>query len=468
MSFGQRLREVREGFERPFWVANISEIFERLSYYGAYASLAIFLHERLLFSTERTASIAGIFGFVWIVAAFGGPIADRLGFRRALSLAYLILSCGYFLLGSITAPWLEPLRKAIPSEILITLIIVVLAFGVSLVKPCVVGTTAHASKENVRSLGYSIYYTMVNIGGAAGPFVADWAHRHLGVENVFRVAGLSVFLMFFVVVLFFREPRKANDAPPPSISQVIKNFCVVLGNYRLVLPALLIALALGILSLSLHNFHVPWWIWAGLLIVALAGIGRFMWFLVLFTGYWIVFWQEFISLPVYIHSYINSKARVELILVTDGLAVICFTVLINYLFRKLPAFQCVILGTLISSLSWLVIAFHSTILGAVLSILVLALGEMIQAPRYYEYISRLAPLEQQGTYMGFAFLPIGIGSLIGGWFGGRVMHQFGEVVHQPQRAWWTICAVGLLTVVLLWIYDRIVKPSAQQPATQSQ
>ncbi|HTT32434.1 MAG TPA: MFS transporter [Methylomirabilota bacterium] len=427
MSFGQRLQEIREGFERPFWVANISEIFERLSYYGAFASLANYLHEKLSFPTEQTGTLAGIFGgMVWFLAIFGGAVADKLGFRRALSLAYLILAVAYFLLGSIGAPWLAPVRSVVPLSLFVGFILILPALGVSMVKPCVVGTTAHASKENVRSLGYSIYYTMVNIGGAAGPYVASWAHRHLGVENVFRVAALSVFAMFFIVLLFFRDPKRTSEGPTPSVAETLRNFLTVLSN------------------------------------------PKFMLFLLIFTGYWIVFWQEFISLPGYIHGYINANADVELVLITDSLAVICFTMLINYLFRKLPAFQCVILGTLISSLSWLVIAFHPTILGAVLSILVVALGEMIQAPRYYEYISRLAPPEQQGTYMGFAFLPIGIGSLIGGWFGGRVMHQFGEVVHQPQRAWWTICAVGLLTVVLLWIYDRIVKPSAQEGAVQLQ
>jgi len=427
MSLSQKLQEVRDGFERPFWVANISEIFERLSYYGAFASLANYLHEKLSFPTEQTGTLAGIFGgMVWFLAIFGGAVADKLGFRRALSLAYLILAVAYFLLGSIGAPWLAPVRSIVPLSLFVGFILILPALGVSMVKPCVVGTTAHASKENVRSLGYSIYYTMVNIGGAAGPYVASWAHRHLGVENVFRIAALSVFAMFFIVLLFFRNPQRGREEATPSVAETLRNFLTVLSN------------------------------------------PKFMLFLLIFTGYWIVFWQEFISLPGYIHGYINANADVELVLITDSLAVICFTMLINYLFRKLPAFQCVILGTLISSLSWLVIAFHPTILGAVLSILVVALGEMIQAPRYYEYISRLAPPEQQGTYMGFAFLPIGIGSLIGGWFGGRVMHQFGEIAHQPQRAWWAICSVGLLTVLLLWIYDRIVKPSAKEPAVQSQ
>lgn len=423
MSFGQRLKEIREGFERPFWVANISEIFERLSYYGAFASLALYLQGKLNFSTEQTGTLTGIFGgMVWFLAIFGGAAADKLGFRRALSLAYLILAAAYFLIGSIGAPWLAPIRNAVPLGLFVGCILILPALGISLVKPCVVGTTASASKENVRSIGYSIYYTMVNIGGAAGPYVASWAHRHLGVENVFRVAALSVFLMFFGVLFFFREPQRAGGAAPPSILETLRNFLTVLSN------------------------------------------PRFMLFLLIFTGYWIVFWQQYISLPGYIQGYINASADVELILITDGLAVICFTLLVNYLLRKIPAFQAVILGTLVSSVSWLIVAFQPTILGAVLSILVLALGEIIQQPRYYEYISRLAPAGQQGTYMGFAFLPIGIGSLVGGWFGGRVMHQFAEVAHQPQRAWWVISCVGLVTTLLLWIYDRIAKPSAPEPS----
>jgi POT family proton-dependent oligopeptide transporter len=418
MSLSQRLQEIRDGFERPFWVANVTEIFERLSYYGAFASLATYLHETLNFPTAEVGSLTGLFGgLVWFLAIFGGALADRLGFRRSLSLAYLILSCAYFLLGSIGAPWMAPVRNALPLGLLVGFVLMLPALGISLVKPCVVGTTARASKESVRSLGYSIYYTMVNIGGAAGPFVASWAHRHLGVENVFRVAALSVFAMFFAVLLFFREPRRAGDAPPPSISQTARNFLTVLSN------------------------------------------PKFMLFLLIFTGYWVVFWQQYTTLPGYIHGYIDPKADVEFILITDGLAVICLTLAVNYLTRKIPAFRAVTLGTLITSLAWLIVAARPTVWAAVVSLFVLALGEILQAPRYYEYIAKLAPPGQQGTYMGFAFLPIGIGSLIGGWFGGRLMHHFGEVTHQPERVWWAITGVGVATALLLWIYDRVVMPA---------
>jgi len=102
--------------------------------------------------------------------------------------------------------------------------------------------------------------------------------------------------------------------------------------------------------------------------------------------------------------------------------------------------------------------------GAVLTIFVLAIGEIMHQPRYYEYISRLAPAGQQGTYMGFAFLPLGIGSLIGGWFGGKILHYFGEEMNRPQWTWFAIAGVGVLTALLLWIYDRAVKPGEEEVA----
>ena len=462
LSFSERFHEIRTGFERPFWIANLSEIFERLSYYGAFASLALYLQEKLNFSTEQTRTLTGIFGgMVWFLAIFGGAVADRLGFRRALATAYLILAAAYFLIGSIGASWLAPVRNAVPLSLFVGFILILPALGISMVKPCVVGTTARASKPSVRTIGYSIYYTMVNIGGAAGPLVASWTHRHLGVEKVYRVSALSVFAMFFVVLFFFREPRKAGDAPPPSIATVARNFCVVVGNYQLVLPVLMVALLLRIGLWFYPTFGVPWWVWVGLMALALAGISKFMWFLVIFTGYWVVFWQEFVSLPGYLHRYVNSQADVEKILATDAITVICLTLAVSLLTRKIPAFQAVILGTVITSLSWLILALRPTVWGAVLSLFVLALGEITQQPPYYDYISRLAPPGQQGTYMGFAFLPIGLGSLIGGWFGGTLMHHFGEVTNQPERMWYVVTGVGLATAAALWIYDRVVRTARQ-------
>src|SRR6185369_1120345 len=380
-----------------------------------------YLHEGLELPVDSATSLAGLFGgAVWFLAIFGGTVADRMGFRRALSLAYFILTCAYFLMGSLGAPWMAGVRHAVPIVPLAAIVLLLPAFGIALVKPCVVGTTARASKENVRSVGYSIYYTLVNIGSTAGPYVASTVRKHLPVEKVFIVASISVLLMFFGVLIFFKEPRREARQEVPTLSQVGHNFWTVLTNWR------------------------------------------FMLFLIIFSGYWIVFWQQYIILPIYIHDYISATADTELTLIADPLTVIAFTMLFSILTQKIRAFTAVILGTLISAIAWIAVilipagalTFHlggSEIWGgAVVALIILAIGEITQSPRYYEYISRLAPPGQQGTYMGFAFLPIGIGSLIAGKFAGFLLHKYGEVQHQPKMIWWIVIGVGVVTTVLLW------------------
>jgi proton-dependent oligopeptide transporter, POT family len=424
LNLAERFQEIRTGFERPFWVANISEIFERLSYYAVFAALARYLHEALQFPTDQASSLSGLFGgAVWVMAIFGGALADRIGFRRALSLAYFILSCSYFLVGSVAAPWLAPVRATVPIGLMVGVILFLPALGVALVKPSVVGTTARASKENVRSIGYSIYYTLVNIGSFMGPFLAGWIHSRMRVENVFRLAAASVFLMFIGVLIFFTEPRRAADEQQTtSLGQVVRNLLTVLSN------------------------------------------GKFVLFLLIFSGYWIVFWQQYLILPIYIHDYVDPNANTEMILIADPIVVITLTVAVNALMRKISSFGAVTLGTLITGVGWLVFGMHAAVWTAVVSLIIVALGEITQQPRYYEYISRLAPPGQQGTYLGFAFLPIGIGSLIGGRFGGYLLHHFGEVEHRPERIWWVVTGVGLVTALALWVYDKIFGISAASSA----
>jgi dipeptide/tripeptide permease len=423
LTLSQRFDEIRTGFERPFWVANISELFERLSYYAVFAVLARYLHEGLHFDVERASSLTGAFGgWVWFLAVAGGALADRLGFRRALSLAYLILTIAYFMLGSIGSAWLAPLRDHVPLVTLVAFILILPALGVALVKPCVVGTTARASKENVRSVGYSIYYTLVNVGSTAGPLLASWAQEHGVVENVFRIAALSVFLMLFVVLLLFKDPRRAEEGDTPSLREVRKNFLTVLSN------------------------------------------PRFMLFLLIFTGYWVVFWQEFIALPLYISAYIDPKADTARILATDPIVVILFTMVIGFVTKRIHAFSAIVLGTLISSLAWILLIVHPSVWMAVATLVVVAIGEITQQPRYYDYISRLAPAGQQGTYMGFAFLPLGIGSFVAGKFSGWLMHHFGEEMHRPELVWWSVVAVGVATTLLLWIYDKTLRTDGASSA----
>jgi MFS family permease len=305
-------------------------------------------------------------------------------------------------------------REVIPLTLLVAIVVALPALGIALVKPSIVGTTARASKENVRSIGYSIYYTLVNVGSTMGPLVASRVHKHLQVDDVFRVAAFSVFLMFFAVLLLYKEPKKAEEVQAANLGETARHMWTVLTN------------------------------------------PRFMAFLLIFSGYWVVFWQEFIILPLYVQKYVDASADTELMLSAGPLTVISLQLVVSILTQKVPAMRAITLGTLITSLAWVLLIIKPSVPMAYATLVVIAIGEITQSPRYYEYISRLAPPGQQGTYMGFAFLPIGIGSLIAGWFGGKLLHHFGEVRNQPQYIWWGVIAVGVATAFLLWIYDRVV------------
>jgi proton-dependent oligopeptide transporter, POT family len=419
LSFSQRFEEIRTGFEPAFWVANFTEIFERVAYYGTTAVLAIYLKEQLHFSSELTGWLVGTFGLVvWFLPILGGTLADRFGFRRALMFAYLVMTVGYYLLGSLAAPWMESLRQSLGDKWLVLAILMIPALGPGVVKPCVAGTTARASNENVRSLGYSIYYTLVNIGGALGPIVAWLVRKQLGwgIESVFRVSALWVFLMFWTTLFFYREPGRSEEVKVASVWTALSNMIVVLANLRFVL------------------------------------------FLAISAGFYIVFWQQYISAPLFIRGYVNAKADVDLLLSVDPIVVICFQILAAYLTRKMPAVRAMALGFLITGLSWILLAIHPSVPMLVATLVGVAIGEITQASRYYEYVSRLAPPGQQGLYMGYAFLPIAVGYFVAGPLGGYLIHHFGEVLHEPQKMWWVIAAIGVVTAALTWLYDKVLQP----------
>ena len=423
MSVANRLQEIRSGFQPAFWVANFTELFERLAYYGLQAVLAIYLHERLGLSQAETGSIQGIFGFVvWFLPILGGALADRFGFRRTLAAAYAILAAGYFLFASIGGEWLQPLRAALPLYWVVLVILMVPALGPGLVKPVVAGTTARASAENVRSLGFSIYYTIVNIGGMLGPLLASTVRTSLGAEAVFVMSGLFSLAMFLVTIFTFREPPRLPGTQVTSLGATLRNMVVVLRN------------------------------------------GRFVTFLLIFSGFYVVFWQVYIALPLYVRGYVDPNLPIDALIAIEGLGVIATTVLVAWITRKVSPLPAMAAGVAITGLAWLLLTVSGSVPFIAAALVVVALGEALQASRYYEYCSRLAPPGQEGVFMGYAFLPIAIGFLIAGAIGGRLVNYFGEVRHAPAQVWYVITGIGLLTAALLFAYDRLLKPKAAPAA----
>jgi len=183
---------------------------------------------------------------------------------------------------------------------------------------------------------------------------------------------------------------------------------------------------------------------------------KFMIFLFIYSLYWIIFWQEFIIVPYYVTDYISATAPYEIIQSWAGAgAIILLQIPVNRFTKNLHTSKAIMYGFAISSLIWIVIGIYPSIPTIVAGIVAFAIGEMVQAPRYYEYISEIAPEGQQGLYQGFAFLPIAIARFAGDPFGGW-LYQTSKASGHPEYIWFSMIGIGLLSVLLMYLYNKFL------------
>jgi POT family proton-dependent oligopeptide transporter len=183
---------------------------------------------------------------------------------------------------------------------------------------------------------------------------------------------------------------------------------------------------------------------------------RFLAFLVIFSGFWIMFWLVFYALPFYVTDVLKIE-RFELLETVDALGIIFLSVPATALMKKVRPIRAMAGGFAVASASWLVITFTESWQGVVVAMLLFALGESMQAPRFYEYVADLAPKEQTGTYMGFAFLPVAIGAFVAGHLSGYLIEHYLKGVN-PGGMWTLLSAIGFGATACMLLYDRFLAP----------
>jgi len=418
VSLSDRLKDFREGFHRTFWVANGMELFERLAYYGQGTILSIFLRNHLHFSEIEAGKISSVFGgLIYLLPIFAGTLADKFGFRRAFSIAFSVLAVGYFLIGSTGMHLFSGLYEGLPLFWILIVMVVITAMGGAFIKPSVLGTVAVTSKPETKSLGYAVYYWLVNIGAMLGPVIANLVRKSFGIEFVYLVSAASCALMFAVNFFLYEEVKDDSRDVVETLGKKMKNLVVVLRNFR------------------------------------------FMVFLLIFSLYWIMFWGGlYIVMPYFITDFISRDADFELVLASGAAAIIVLQLVVNRLTKHFSPKTAIVAGFAVSSLCWLIVSLHPSLSVIVVAIVVWSVGEMIQAPRYYEYISGLAPKGQQALFQGYAFLPIAIAWAVGGTFGGWLYSTYAKADSNPAMVWYVLFGIGILATSFMMLYNRVLAP----------
>jgi len=405
------------------------ELFERLAYYGQATILSIFLRDHLKFNEVEAGQLSSIFGgLIYFLPIFAGAIADKIGFRKAFSIAFSVLAVGYFLIGATGIKIFSGFFSDFPLFWTLIIILIFTAMGGSFIKPSVLGTVALSSNDETKSLGYAIYYWLVNIGAAIGPLLAFLVRDNFGIEFVYLVSAVACALMFMTTLTFYKEPSAKVKEDTKSIKDIIKNLLTVLKNFR------------------------------------------FIAFLLIFALYWLIFWQFFIVIPFYINDFVSPDSPIELIISTGAWTILFLQIPINRLTKKLTTSKAILVGYIFAAFSWLFLflmlplvqekiwnGIHLSNFVIVIGIFLFSVGEQTQAPRFYEYIANLAPKGQEALFQGYAFLPIAIAWGLGGTLGGYLYQTFAKNMNAPSYVFGILFLIGIAAAVLMFIYNFFTK-----------
>ena len=491
-------------FGGVYWIANWMELVERFAYYGVRVVLPVFMVLAIEDGGPQLDHVQkGTIYAVWailqsFVPILSGGFADQYGFKINIALSTFLKIIGYLVMG-----WCIPLAEGLAGVPLAEardlgidrvfeiffLGAMLLAVGTAIFKPGVQGLIGQKMPKSAASLGWALFYQVVNIGGFLGPFVAGYL-RILDWQYVFLVCAGAIALNF-LPLLFFEEPERetAKSTEPPLI----------------------------LLYRSIQGLLEP----------------RLFFFTITFAGFWLMFYQLFDILPNFIDDWIDSRGLADALqgllgksavpTLEDGnLAqewMINFNALmisfgafaIGYLTGFLRSLQAIIIGIAISAAAIYGLGLSMSGWWTLGAIALFSLGEMTASPTKLRYISGIAPPGKQGQYLGYANFTTGIGWSVGSVVAGNLYQEGGDKIvlarrymveemgyaadavaqigrgdvletiearlgidgfelrrllwetYEPQSMWLVFTAIGVASMLAILVYDRVVQQADARP-----
>jgi dipeptide/tripeptide permease len=517
-----------EKFPKVFWSANVTELFERAAYYSMASFVVIYLGQ-LGFGDYWPSVLNGsvLWTLVYFLPILSGTIADQIGFRRSLLIAFVLLAAGYALVGfpvwfggATLAPSVSSeVTASAPVVVPVVIGILLVGCGGSVIKPCVSGTVQKVSGARA-TLGFAIFYMIINIGslfgrgsgyvvrrgysavtilevvavcavaaaalvylvnkateakergrGArmTGPFMAvvvgagaatAWmvggavrAETGDSLSYIFAVAACASVAAFLVVLFFYQEPAAAAGAPAKprrSVGRILLDMVLVLRS------------------------------------------GRFTLFLVVMSGFFFVYNQVYNVLPLYAKRVIETNPAMDLYTAANPFVIVTLQLAITQFFGKMKAIRSIVVGTIIIGVSMLINVYPIYAAGGmrlvvanwlplgsvflILTVALIAFGELFTSARMYEYIGSVAPKGQEGLFLGYANLPLAIGSFTGGPVGAYIFNDIMAkgattrpdgllelVPAQNALGWIILMSIGFVSALAMWLFNRWLE---RQPAAR--
>ena len=446
------MEEKKWSFSKAFWVANTVELLERAAYYGVFIAMTLYLSRILGFTDIEAAWIAGPFGaLLYLLPTFSGAYADKIGFRKALMLAFLLLTIGYAGMGILPAIF-ENNGLVIYGEttqfsgletswekFLIVPILLIVVVGGSFIKSVITGTVSKETTVSNRARGFSIFYAMVNIGAFSGKLIVKPLRMSMGDEGLFILnffAASMTLIALITVFLFYKSTHTKGEGK--SLNEIWNALGKVFTNGRLITLILII------------------------------------------TGFWMVQSQLYATMPKYVLRMAGENAAPSWYANVNPLVVFTTVAFITELMRRRTALFSMTIGMFIMPISALAMAsgnmFDGTILGVhpvtfmmIVGIVFQGLAEVFISPRFLEYFSLQAPKGEEGLYLGFSHLHSFISHLVGFGLSGYLLSIYCPdpktlsvtekltAYDHAHYIWFVFVGIALVSAISLIIYGYVTK-----------
>ena len=409
-------------FPANFWFSNLMEIFERLAFFGVRAVAPLFLvasadQNGLGLSYREKGDI-----YMWwallqcLIPMVSGGYTERYGYRKSLAVAFVLNIIGYLGMSQskavsdylVAGGW-----SAAPFWVFLSSACFV-ATGTAIFKPAVHGTIARTTTEENSSMGWGLFYWVVNIGGALAPMAAAELRHEIDWQRVFYAAAIVTACNFLPAFLLYREPERRATTPE---DQQRGPLCVFLHSILTIFKDL-----------------------------------RLVVFLLIFSAFWLMFMQLWDLLPNFIDEWVNTadvapafaalrsnwvlesgQVKPEMMININSASIILLVIFVSWLVGKVNKVAAMILGMVISLVGFVGSGLTQAGTLCAVMILVFSIGEMTCSPTFSAYVALIAPKDKKALYMGYSNIPFAIGWAAGNALGGRLYDTLSSKVALARR-----------------------------------
>jgi len=373
---------------KGFWLVNVVNFGDGIAYFGILTLLTLFLDRDVGFSDQMTGISVSVFtGLVTLFMLGGGFISDKLGVRRTLTLTLLIIGLGrvilvlspvgFFGLSPKVASWVG---------------LIIMAIGEGIIQPALYAGVKEYTDPRTATIGYSLLYSIMNLGIVAENFVSPFVRGRFGIDGVFWLCIYITGLMLISQVAFFTRRVEQTDR-------------VMIDAPKLEGPKLSIKQRLQELP-----FLNP----------------RFLFFIFVLLPVRTLFAHQWLTLPHYVMRAFPAAvgARYEWFQGLNPFVIVIFVPLIAAFTRKAKVLTMMIIGTTLSAAVTFILVPGPHLSTLILYVVLFSLGEAVWSSRFLEYVADIAPPGKVGAYMGIAGVPWFMAKFTTGFYSGFMLERF--------------------------------------------